>query len=108
MYSLMPTLIRYEKRISKSLLTEAEVRAGYQAKFNIAGLLRGDQKTRNLAYATGLQNGYLSQNEVRDLEDRASIGPEGDVYRVQLNMAGADESDDKKPKKGDEDENTDD
>lgn len=103
MYSLMPTLIRYEKRIMKRLLSPEEVKAGYQPKFNIAGLLRGDQKTRNLAYATGLQNGYLSQNEVRELEDRASIGPEGDVYRVQLNMAGADDADaDPKPKKDDE------
>lgn len=100
MYSLMPTLIRYEDKIMKKLMTPQEVAKGLQPKFNIAGLLRGDQKTRNLAYATGLQNGYLSQNEVRELEDRASIGPEGDIYRVQLNMASAeDEKDDDKPNK---------
>lgn len=104
MYSLMPTLIRYEKRIMKRLMSADDVKRGLQPKFNIAGLLRGDQKTRNLAYATGLQNGYLSQNEVRELEDRASIGAEGDIYRVQLNMASAedDDADDKNKPKPDE------
>lgn len=103
-YSLQPTLVRCEQSIEKKLLTPYDLAAGVQAKFSMQGLLRGDMKTRQAYYASGLQNGYLSQNEVRDFEDQPGIGPEGDVYRVQLNMAGAGAEDDPKPKKDKEDE----
>lgn len=92
-YSLQPTLVRNEQAIEKKLLTHYDIAAGVQAKFSMQGLLRGDMKTRQAYYASGLQNGYLSQNEVRDFEDQPGIGPEGDVYRVQLNMAGAENED---------------
>jgi HK97 family phage portal protein len=99
-YSLQPTLVRYEQAIEKKLLTPYDLAEGVQAKFSMQGLLRGDMKTRQAYYASGLQNGYLCQNEVRDFEDMPGIGPEGDVYRVQLNMAGAeDEDSNKNPKK---------
>lgn len=106
-YSLQPTLVRCEQSIEKKLLTPYDIAEGVQAKFSMQGLLRGDMKTRQAYYASGLQNGYLSQNEVRDFEDMPGIGPEGDVYRVQLNMADAedeDSDDSKKPKTEDEDE----
>jgi HK97 family phage portal protein len=90
MYSMQPTVIRAEARISKKLLTPYDIAAGVQPKFAMQGLLRGDLKSRTLFYASGLQNGYLSQNDVLDFEDRPGIGPEGDIYRVQLNMSGAD------------------
>jgi HK97 family phage portal protein len=102
-YSLQPTLVRNEASISKKLLTASDIAAGIQPKFAMQGLLRGDTKTRQLFYASGLQNGYLSQNDVLDLEDRPGIGPEGDVYRVQLNMANADQqaaAENDKPAKG--------
>lgn len=90
MYSMQPTVIRAEASISKKLLTPYDIAAGVQPKFAMQGLLRGDLKSRTLFYASGLQNGYLSQNDVLDFEDRPGIGPEGDIYRVQLNMSGAD------------------
>lgn len=89
-YSLSPTVKRYEQRIEKKLLTPYDRAAGVEAKFSMQALLRGDTKARQSFYLTGLQNGYLSQNEVRDFEEMPGIGPEGDVYRVQLNMAGSD------------------
>lgn len=101
MYSLQPTVVRSEQRIEKKLLTPTDATKGVQAKFSMQGLLRGDMKTRQAYYASGLQNGYLCQNEVRDFEDMPSIGPEGDVYRVQLNMAGADAKPDAADKKPD-------
>ena len=91
MYSMNPSIIRKEQRIEKKLLTPQDIANGVQAKFSLQGLLRGDTKARQAFYASGLQNGYLCQNEVRDFEDMPGIGPEGDVYRVQLNMAGADQ-----------------
>lgn len=98
-YSLMPTLHRYEQRMMKRLMSKKDIAAGVQVKFSIQGLLRGDQKSRTAAYVAGLQNGYLSQNDVLALEDRPGIGEEGDVYRVQLNMANAEDEADAKPKK---------
>jgi HK97 family phage portal protein len=105
-YSLQPTLVRMEQSIESKLLTPYDLAEGVQAKFSMAGLLRGDTKTRQAFYASGLQNGYLCQNEVRDLDDMPGIGPECDVYRVQLNMAGSDSTSadepTKKPTDGDE------
>jgi HK97 family phage portal protein len=104
MYSVQPSIIRKEKRISKKLLTPYDLANGVQPKFSLQSLLRGDTKTRNSAYVQGLQNGYLCQNDVLALEDRPGIGPEGDVYRVQLNMANAEDNGDKKPKPNDEED----
>lgn len=102
-YSLQPTLVRTEQGIEKKLLTPYDVAAGVQAKFSMQGLLRGDTKTRQAFYASGLQNGYLNQDEVRDFEDLPPIpNGEGQEFRVQLNMAGAEASasdDDEKPQK---------
>lgn len=101
-YSLAPTNVRDEQRIEKKLLTPYDRAEGVQAKRSMGALLRGDTKARQSLYTSGLQNGYLSQNEVRDLEDMPGIGPEGDVYRVQLNMANAEDGDDKPAKQEDE------
>lgn len=84
-YSVNPTVIRMEKRIEKKLLTPYDIAQGIEAKFSLQGLLRGDTKTRQAFYASGLQNGWLNRDEVRDLEDRGKI-PGGDKYTVQLNM----------------------
>lgn len=88
MYSLAPTLIRREKRYSMQLMSPAD-RRRYFPKYSAEGLLRVDTKSRYQFYASGLQNGWLSINEVRDMEDRYGIGAFGDEFRVQLNMANA-------------------
>lgn len=54
-------------------------------KFNVNGLLRGDQKARYDSYAVGRQWGFLSANDIRRLEDMVPI-PGGDEYLVPLNM----------------------
>lgn len=55
-------------------------------KFNVDSMLRPLTKERFDAYAVALNNGFLSLNEVRALEDRAPIGPEGDAFRQPLNI----------------------
>lgn len=85
MYSLLPTLIRIEQRITKKLLSPYDVAKGIQPKFAIQGLLRGDMKSQTAMFQSGLQNGYLNRDEVRDLLERGSIEG-GDKYTVQLNM----------------------
>lgn len=88
-YSILPTLIRREKAFWHKLLTPQE-RQRYMPKYDVSFLRRVDIKSLQAFYASGLQNGYLNQNEVREMEDRATIGPDGEIYRVQLNMANAD------------------
>ena len=55
-------------------------------KFNVDSMLRPLTKERYDAYAVALNNGFLSLNEVRTLEDRPSVGPEGDAFRQPLNI----------------------
>lgn len=83
-HTLMPYLTRIEKRINLQLLEEDERRI-YYAKFNVAGLLRGDMAARSTFYTQMTQNGVLSPNDIRDLEDmNAREG--GDVYLQPANM----------------------
>jgi HK97 family phage portal protein len=81
-HSLMPYLSRIEHRINKSLISES----GQYAKFNANALLRGDMKARAEFYTKMLQNGALSPNEIRGLED---MDPRegGDIYLTPMNMA---------------------
>jgi phage portal protein BeeE len=55
-------------------------------KFTVDGLLRATTQERYNSYATALNNGFLSINEVRALEDRTGIGPDGDAYWKPLNI----------------------
>ena len=57
-------------------------------KFNLEGLLRGDYESRMNGYAVARQNGWMSANDIRELEnlDRISIEAGGDLYLVNGNM----------------------
>lgn len=87
-YSLLPWLRKWEEELMRKLLSEAE-REEYFIEFNLAGLLRGDISSRMTAYQLALQNGIMTINEVRRLENLPGIGPAGDVNYVQLNMSTA-------------------
>lgn len=84
MYSLRPTLVRIEQAIVKKLLTPAE-RAKYKPKFAVEGLLRADSHGRSQFYMSALQNGWMTRNEVRALEDLPPVAG-GDSLTVQLNL----------------------
>lgn len=83
-HTVRPWLVRWEQAIHRALMTPAERRA-YFAEFLVDGLLRGDIQSRYAAYATGRQNGWLSANDVRRLENMNPI-PGGDMYLIPLNM----------------------
>lgn len=89
-HTIRPWLVRWEQEISRSLLDEGE-RLLYYVKFNVDGLLRGDYKSRMEGYAIGRQNGWLSVNDIRRLEDMSPIPKEkgGDDYLVNGNMTAA-------------------
>lgn len=88
-YSLMPWVQRWEQQIALKLLLPSQ-RATLFVEHVLAGLLRGDFQTRMAGYVQALQNGLMTINEVRRLENLNSIGPAGDVNYVQLNMTTAD------------------
>ena len=87
MYTLDPWVIRWEQAISRALFSDSEKRQ-YFVKFNVDGLLRGDYQSRMNGYAVGRQNGWLSANDIRELENLNRISPElgGDLYLVNGNM----------------------
>ena len=85
MYTMLPHFKRWEENINAQLLTVNERRAGYYIEFNIAGLLRGDMKTRADSYAVGRQWGWLSVNDIRRLENMPPIA-NGDMYLTPGNM----------------------
>lgn len=86
-YTLDPWVIRWEQAISRSLLRPDEKKL-YFAKFNLDGLLRGDYVSRMNGYATARQNGWMSANDIRELENLDRIPPElgGDLYLINGNM----------------------
>ena len=83
--TLLPWMTLWEQTIYNKLLTEEERKAGYFAKHNAASLMRGDFPTRMAGYATMLQNGVSSINQVRELEDWDPVEG-GDAHHIQLNM----------------------
>lgn len=83
-HTLRPWIVRFEQAVYKSLLNEWE-RKTYYARFNVDGLLRGDYQSRMQGYAIGRQNGWLSANDIRELEDMNPIEG-GGVYLVNGNM----------------------
>ncbi len=89
-HTIRPWLVRWEQAIYKSLLNESE-RQIYFARFTVDGLLRGDFNSRMAGYAIGRQNGWLSANDIRSLEDMNPLDKEqgGDLYLVNGNMISA-------------------
>ena len=86
-YTLDPWVIRWEQSIQRALLTNGE-KSQYFVKFNLEGLLRGDYQSRMNGYAIGRQNGWMSANDIRELEnlDRIPAEEGGDLYLINGNM----------------------
>ncbi|WP_436231440.1 phage portal protein [Arcanobacterium phocae] len=66
-YTLDPWVIRWEQAITKTLLSDHEKPQVY-VKFNLEGLLRGDYKSRMDGHTVVRQNGWMSANDIRELE----------------------------------------
>ena len=86
-YTLDPWVTRWEQTIGRILFREEEKKT-YFVKFNVEGLLRGDYQSRMEGYAIGRQNGWMSANDIRELENLDRIPKEegGDLYLVNGNM----------------------
>lgn len=85
-HSVMPWVVRWEQEINRKVFTEAELRAGYYVKFNLAGLLRGTAKERAEFYHYAITDGWMNRNEVRVLEDMNRV--DGlDNFLISVNAA---------------------
>lgn len=86
-YTLDPWVLRWEQALNRSLIPNKD-KKGYFIKFNVDGLLRGDYESRMNGYATARQNGWMSANDIRTLENLDLISKEdgGDLYLVNGNM----------------------
>jgi len=86
-YTLDPWVIRWEQSMARALLTFDEKKE-YFIKFNLEGLLRGDYQSRMNGYAIARQNGWMSTNDIRELENLDRIPKElgGDLYLINGNM----------------------
>lgn len=80
-FSLRPYLARIEQAISRSLLSPVE-RLNLKPEFKVEGLLRTDSAARASFYTVMVQNGIMTRNEVRRLENLPPLEG-GDVLTVQ-------------------------
>ena len=86
-YTLDPWVSRWEQAIARSLFSQTE-KTTYFIKFNVDGLLRGDYQSRMQGYSIGRNAGWMSANDIRELEnlDRIPAEEGGDLYLVNGNM----------------------
>lgn len=86
-YTLRPYLTRWEAVIRDALLSPVD-RQVVVVEHNVEGLLRADSAARANLYSTMVQNGLMSRNEVRRLENLPkSSEANADALTVQTNLA---------------------
>jgi HK97 family phage portal protein len=86
-YTLDPWIVRWEQSLHRALFSDTEKRRFF-VRFNVDGLLRGDYRNRMAGYAVGIQNGFMSPNDVRTLESMDLIPGElgGNRYLCNGNL----------------------
>ena len=86
-HTIRPWLIRIEQAMNRALFSEKE-KGRFYVQFNLDGLMRGDYKSRMEGYAIARQNGWMSANDIRALENMNPISDEegGNAYLVNGNM----------------------
>ena len=85
--TVRPWLVRIEQSLAQKLLLPSQ-KGKVFFKFNVDGMLRGDFQSRMNGYATARQNGWLSADDIRELEDmnKLPVGMGGDRYLCNGNM----------------------
>jgi HK97 family phage portal protein len=86
--SILPWLVRLEQHYNMQLLTESEqFKQNIYTRHNVEGLLRGDAKSRSEYYKNMWGSGFMTQNEVRELEDKdPHPDPMADELFIMTNM----------------------
>lgn len=89
--TIRPWLVRHEQAYKQRLFDVDDV--DHFAEFLIDGLLRGDIQSRYTAYSVGRQNGWLSADDIRELENMNPLPDgQGKTYLLPLNMVPADQT----------------
>jgi phage portal protein BeeE len=90
---LRPWAVQVEQEFARKLLTQNErISESHFFRFNFAGLLRGDTKARAEYYKSALGGpstgiGWMSVNEVRELENLDRVEDGDDVFTAEMVMA---------------------
>ena len=86
-HTIRPWLVRIEQAINRALFPDNE-KGRFYVQFNLDGLMRGDYKSRMEGYAIARQNGWMSTNDIRELENLNPVSEEegGNAYLVNGNM----------------------
>jgi HK97 family phage portal protein len=85
-FTVRPMLVSIEQAVRKRVMTPAQ-RARMSVEFNLDALLRGSAKDRAELYAKLVQNGLMSRNEGRQLENLPpDASPLADALTVQSNL----------------------
>jgi HK97 family phage portal protein len=88
--TLISWCTQWEQELNHKLLS-AQERKQYYFKFLLQGLLRGAMKERFESYQLAIQNGFMTRNEARDLEDLNPVDG-GDMFIIPMNMQQLDEA----------------
>lgn len=81
MFTMTPWVRRWEQRLDMHLLSESEKRAGYFAKFNMRGLMRGDMKSQGEAFKLLREVGAYNPNRILELlDENPRTDPGGEQY----------------------------
>ena len=86
-HTIRPWVVRIEQAMNRALFAEKE-KGVFYVRFNMDGLMRGAYKERMEGYAIGRQNGWLSMNDIRGLENMNPVSEEdgGNALLVNWNM----------------------
>ena len=86
-HTIRPWLVRIEQAVNRALFSEKE-KGRFYVQFNLDGLMRGDYNSRMEGYAIARQNGWMSANDIRELENMNAMSDEegGNAYLVNGNM----------------------
>ena len=89
--TLMPIVRQYEQEFNRKLLTPVDRKSGFYFKFSTKALLRADTSTQADYYTKAIRSGWLSQDEIRQLEDMpprggnaAELWVSGDLYPIDF------------------------
>ena len=86
-HTIRPWLVRFEQALNRALFSEHD-KGHFFVQYNLDGLMRGDYKSRMEGYAIARQNGWMSANDIRELENMNPLPEElgGNQYLVNGNM----------------------
>ena len=89
-HTIRPWHVRFEQEFARKLLT-VEERKGrrYYFEARTDSIVRSDLLTRYKAMWQAVQGGWMSVNDVRKMDNRNGIGPQGDIYRWPVNSVPA-------------------